>query len=301
MTVNDNITYDICFVVLHFLDADMTGSCVDSLLNTFINDSAYIIVVDNGSNNNSGEQLANRYSGIDNVKILISDKNLGFSNGNNLGYRWAKENLICEFIAVINNDVLITQKNFLVATRECYKETGFAVMGPDIISQVTKLHQNPLFEKGFSLSEMEAFYRYMTFRKNFFALYYLKKSFKRFLSRFNDSFSEKQKYDYKNLLINPVLFGACYILSDRFFKKMEYLFNPNTFMFFEENILHYECMKANLKMVYCPSVTVDHYEDVSTKAYIVNNYKRLKWAQIENLKSEKYLLDVMRSDSRLKS
>lgn len=300
MAENEIFTYDICFIVLHFIDADMTSRCVDTLLNAFTNESIYIVVVDNGSNNNSGELLTNRYSRLNNVKILISKNNLGFSQGNNLGYDWAKENIVFEFLAVINNDVLVTHNNFLETTRECYRNTGFAVMGPDIISQASKLHQNPLFEKGFSLSEMESFYRYMTFRRNFFALYYLKKSFERFISRFNDSFYEKQKCDYKNPLVNPVLFGACYIFSEKFFKHKEYLFNPNTFMYFEENILHYECMKEGLKMVYCPSITVDHYEDVSTKAYIKSNYQRLKWAQIENVKSEKYLLDVMRSDTERK-
>ena len=217
MTCNDNKFFDICFVILHFLDADMTMRCVDTLLDTFKNDYVFVVVVDNGSNNESGKLLTNHYSKCDEVYILLSEKNLGFSNGNNLGYRWVIKNISCEFISVINNDVLITQKNCIETIRKCYKETSFAVMGPDIVSQVTKLHQNPLFEKGFSLREMESFYRYMKLRRDFFALYYMKKSVKRFISRFNDSFAEKQKCEYRKLLVNPVLFGACYFLSEKFF------------------------------------------------------------------------------------
>lgn len=60
-----------------------------------------IIIVDNASPNGDGPLLKASLSG---VTVICSDKNLGFSGGNNLGYKYAKG----EHILFINNDMIIT-------------------------------------------------------------------------------------------------------------------------------------------------------------------------------------------------
>ena len=61
-----------------------------------------IIIVDNASPNGDGALLKTSLSG---VTIVCSDKNLGFSGGNNLGYKYAKG----EYILFMNNDMTITR------------------------------------------------------------------------------------------------------------------------------------------------------------------------------------------------
>src|SRR5687768_9286169 len=60
------------------------------------------IIVDNASSVNPAEALnAGNYP---NLRILISDKNLGFTGGNNLGMKHAKG----DYIFIVNNDTEVT-------------------------------------------------------------------------------------------------------------------------------------------------------------------------------------------------
>lgn len=52
---------DLGFVILHYKTYEMTEICVETLLSTFNNFSFQIVVVDNGSSNESGERLTNKY------------------------------------------------------------------------------------------------------------------------------------------------------------------------------------------------------------------------------------------------
>lgn len=60
-----------------------------------------IVVVDNGSSVNEAEVLRERY---DTIKVIRSDKNLGFAGGNNLGIKHATG----KFLLFLNNDTVVT-------------------------------------------------------------------------------------------------------------------------------------------------------------------------------------------------
>lgn len=81
----------ICYVILHFKNLDDTIKCVKSLKNTTDHSSRYI-VVDNGSGDGSGEKLKQLYGNDTQCDVLLLPKNVGFSKGNNEGYRYAKQN-----------------------------------------------------------------------------------------------------------------------------------------------------------------------------------------------------------------
>ncbi|MCX6717241.1 MAG: glycosyltransferase family 2 protein [Candidatus Taylorbacteria bacterium] len=61
-----------------------------------------IIFVDNGSVDDSVEFIKNNYKD-DRIKIIKSDKNLGFARGNNLGFKSSRG----EYILLLNNDTWI--------------------------------------------------------------------------------------------------------------------------------------------------------------------------------------------------
>lgn len=64
-------------------------------------ENALIIVVDNGSSDDSVEILKN----ISNIKLLCSEKNLGYSAGNNIGIKYALDHDF-EYIWLLNNDAI---------------------------------------------------------------------------------------------------------------------------------------------------------------------------------------------------
>jgi len=83
------------------------------------NDKMEVIVVDNASIHNEVSEIQKRFPL---VKIIKSDKNLGFAGGNNLGIKAAKG----KYLFLVNNDTLF--KNFnvqaLIDRLESSKEIG---------------------------------------------------------------------------------------------------------------------------------------------------------------------------------
>ena len=78
-----------------------TCTCIDSLLNQN-NIHLQILVVDNGSSDNSVEIIRAKYQ-ADSVHVIELSKNMGFAGGYNAGMRHALE-LSADFILIINND-----------------------------------------------------------------------------------------------------------------------------------------------------------------------------------------------------
>ena len=77
-----------------------TCELIDSI--TFADDIE-VIVVDNASKEDEASIIASRYP---QVKVIRSDKNLGFAGGNNLGIKAAKG----KYLFFINNDTLLKHK-----------------------------------------------------------------------------------------------------------------------------------------------------------------------------------------------
>lgn len=85
-----------------------TIECIKSLKNLKYNNYK-IIIVDNASSDNSINEL-NHYV-FKNIILLKSDKNLGFSGGNNIGIKYALDNG-ADYIMLLNNDTEV-EPNFL--------------------------------------------------------------------------------------------------------------------------------------------------------------------------------------------
>lgn len=279
------------FVVLHYKVYEMTEECIDTLLNSFSSDDIQIVIVDNGSGNGSGEKLKEKYKKTINVDVILNPENLGFANGNNVGYRYVKEHYNPEFIVVMNNDVLIKEKQFLLKTEEIYKRTEFAVLGPDIQNPIIKNHQNPNRLTPRSYQEVEARYKSFSRRVKLPHVYYLLSVVRHCL---NPTEGVEEKRDYKTEKEGVVLHGACFIFSPIFIRNRNNCFNNRTFLYHEEDILCYECIKSGLKMIYSPELSVEHYEDVSTNASFKSEYRKMKMRNTWLRDSAKVLMEVMR-------
>jgi len=94
-------------IVLNWNGKDDTIECVKSLQKISY-DNYKIIIVDNGSEDDSVSEMKRLFPGI---KIIENKKNLGFAGGNNIGMRYAMENEV-DYVLLINNDTTV-DKNFL--------------------------------------------------------------------------------------------------------------------------------------------------------------------------------------------
>lgn len=285
------------FIILHYMVFEMTEKCVDSILKTFNTNNISIVIVDNNSSNDSCNQLINKYKNVECVTIIKNIKNLGFANGNNVGYQFLKNKDNFDYIIDINNDVIIDDKDFLNKISTIYDKTNFAILGPDIYNPKTNKHQNPTYINdlkhinGMSKNEIQRLQKIITKKNKHFFYYYIRDNLLKNIRKLY--LKQKEiKVDITKEYENCVLHGACLIFSKEFINSRNYAFNPNTFLYFEEDILHYEIQKLNLKTYYSPIIKIEHYEDVSTDSLCQTNYKKEKLKMIEIEKSMKVFLEL---------
>lgn len=96
-----------------------------------------IIVVDNGSTDESVEKLKAQISNLkinnqESQIILIENKeNLGFSGGNNIGIKYAMENR-ANYVLLLNNDTLVESDFLSELTRAGESDKKIGLIGPKI-------------------------------------------------------------------------------------------------------------------------------------------------------------------------
>lgn len=94
----------VSIIIVNWNSKDYIKNCIDSLLNQTFQDFE-IILVDNGSTDDSLEYVEKKYPQI---SIIKNKKNLGFAAGNNIGIK----NSSGKFIALFNQDA-VTDKEWL--------------------------------------------------------------------------------------------------------------------------------------------------------------------------------------------
>jgi len=98
----------LCPVIVNWNLAEDTIACVRSLLAAGVSPST-MIVVDNGSNDNSPAQLEHELG--ENIELICSKQNLGFAGGYNLGIQQALAQG-AEWVLLLNNDTLVAPNFF---------------------------------------------------------------------------------------------------------------------------------------------------------------------------------------------
>lgn len=254
-----------CFVILHYMDSKTTVECVESILSTLESNTYEIVIVDNASPNNSGKELRDKYANLDNIHVIIADKNGGFARGNNIGYSYAKNKLDADYVICINNDTLIEQREFLEKIKFVTEKTKCDVLGPAIVS-TNGDDQNPRRKRRLTMKEIR---QHLLRKKIMLGYFYWKK----YLFELNmvEKLYGKSSEEYKSNICagetieDPVLLGACIIYCPGFVKNEKYAFSPKTFMYGEEDLLAWYCYRKSYKVIYSPEISIIHLGEVSTK------------------------------------
>ena len=93
--------FNLSIITVNYNGIKDTCELIDSIP---FNDEMEVIVVDNASANNEASVMEEKYPYI---KVIRSDRNLGFAGGNNLGIRFA----LGKYIFLINNDTIFKDFN----------------------------------------------------------------------------------------------------------------------------------------------------------------------------------------------
>lgn len=204
-------------------------------------DELSIVIVDNASPNAGEKQylqlLKNKYD----FNLIFNKNNFGFSAGNNIGLKWAKEQGY-DWALIINPDVELRDTHYIskVMTQK-NKWKDVAVIGTNVILP-TGERQNPQRESTYLESIMWP------------------------IEMLKTKISKRNRYLCENIdgYCDKVT-GACFFIKMSFVEIINYL-DENVFMYSEEAILGAQVKKHNMKELYLNSITANHEHYSGEKA-----------------------------------
>lgn len=272
------------FVILHYLTIEDTYNCIESIKNNVPN--SFTVIIDNGSPNKTGILLAKHFENDNDVEVIQIGKNLGFSQGNNVGIKYLLEKIHCDFIVVMNNDVLILQNNFHDLVREEYENSDFTVLGPKVITNDGLIISNPVSDRMWNNREIDILILKRMFK---LALNYIQlEKLLKYILIFRTKKNHVSLFNHQKRYEGVKLHGCCLIFSQKYFDHYTGL-DPDTFLYFEEDLLYNNLLKKNLLSVYNPKIEIRHLEDSATNAIESNHKKKNRFILRNEIKSLRVL------------
>ena len=269
------------FVILHYKSISDTIECIESVLR--IKGNKKILVVDNHSLSKEELKKINNYP----VEVLCLEDNFGFAKANNAGCNHLMQEYNPDFIAVLNNDIVINDTAFIDKILSDYHKYNFDILGPKIICDGDSVNPFPvIYGKDKVKAEIKKCKKLIRIYDNAF-LYVLLKIYIGIKHFF------KKPVRLKNgdkLVKNVALHGCAIIFSNKYLKKYEDAFYNETFLFHEEEFIYIRIVNDMLTSIYDPKIELIHKEGSSIKNTNKSQRKRKLFKEKERLKSLDLLL-----------
>ena len=238
-------------VLLNYNSTDMTINIAKKLANMNIVDK--IIIVDNASTDGLSYKLKNNNN--IKIKVLETEKNGGYSYGNNVGAKFLIDNGF-EYVCIMNPDVDIEEKDLKIIIENFETDinseysilTGIEYNSQKNISDPVIYNLNDYYD---DLKECLYFYRRIKKRKQI-------------------------KLD-SNVKIQdiPMTKGSFFIIRSKDFKDINYL-DTNVFLYCEERILSKKISIIGKKIGLVTSAKYYHNHKASINKSYKKQYQQIK-------------------------
>jgi len=220
----------IIIVILNWNGYTDTLECINSILNIKY-DKYEILLIDNGSDYTEYKKFSKLKS---RATLIRSDKNLGFSGGNNLGIKYALD-AGADYVLLLNNDTIV-EPNFLKPLLNAFEEDSKAgIVAPQInyFSEPKKI-----WSAGGKISRLRG-----------------------------SGFAYSDKYDdglYKNDKSKDFVSGCCMLIKKDVFDEVG-MFDDNFFLYVEDVDLCYRTIYAGYKIIISRNSKIFHKVGRSTQ------------------------------------
>lgn len=212
-----------------------------------------IIVVDNCSTNDSYERLKKFQS--DRISVIKSDKNGGYAYGNNYGIRFAKREFDPEYIVVSNPDVYFEEVVINKMREILEKNEDISLIAPRIVNNENSNEANS--------------WRLPKYWMNLCKLSIL-------LDKIFYKYTHYKSDEFRGELITvDVIPGSFFMTKVEMFYQIG-LFDENTFLFGEENILAYKIKDKGYRNVIMNKYNFLHEHSTSINKKYNTNLKKYK-------------------------
>lgn len=269
-------------VILNYMSYRETIDCVN-LLKEQSYKNHEIVIVDNGSKNESKERLHACFDNNSGIYIIESEKNLGFAKGNNLGIRYARNILKADYVFVVNSDILTSKILYSEIIKINY--SGVGVISPSVIKKNGEKQLPAINTDNIELTIKNTKKQIeIAVLLNLPIISSIYRCYKKIKS--NEELAEPQ--ENKRYAIQ----GCSYFLTPLFFKYYNELY-PETFLYWEEIDLAYYLDKVGLKAIIVNTSPVIHLDGKSVEKLISikKEKKKLKYS-IESMKNSLPLFEM---------
>lgn len=246
----------VAIIILNYNCEEDTIKYVETIKKYEILDK--IIVVDNKSiTENAFKKLKKIKS--NKIDVIQSDKNGGYSYGNNYALKYLDEKQEkYDYIIISNPDVSVTEKAIIKCVNKLEEKKDVAIVAPRMFDKDNKpirrsswKIRNPKLDMIHSTRLLEILF-YKNLRK-----------------------AEYSNEEYKNSELEvETISGAFFVIKYDIFNKINY-FDDNVFLFYEEDILSSKIKELGYKILSLNDINFIHYESKTinkTHSY----YRRIK-------------------------
>ncbi len=265
-----DLKYKMVFLILNYETYWETFKCVDSIYECvgkerIGNLGHKIVIVDNGSTNDSVNRMNQKYRDNEGIIVLSNEKNLGFARGNNVGFVYAKKLLSPDFIVMINSDIIMNDLNFERKVLKEFKTHPFAVAGPNVLLKNGQ-QLNPQISELTSIDAVD-----ISIKKTEFKLKLCKLGIEPayvLLQRIFKNILERKTKRKKILEGDKVIqIHGCFLIFSKHYINIFDGLNEKTFLYGEETLLRMRCERAGIKMRILYNISALHNES-RTEKYI---------------------------------
>ena len=249
-------------VVLNFKKYEETELCVNSLLEQKKIEVS-IVIVDNGSGNESINYLKQKFDENFRVHIIGLEDNVGYAKGNNVGIKYLRKRGY-EYICIVNSDIILSTDKIIYQMVNGY-DKKICVILPIIENLDGTQDQRVVYQKrliSLRIAKAILIRQRIIHRKR-----------KEKLKEVKADISNNQKY-YGVQTNQYVITGSIFMLTPDFFEIYNQLF-PETFLYFEEWATIIYLYKAKLECNIVNTDVVIHKGGASTPNNM-KNYSRDK-------------------------
>ncbi len=262
-------------VILNYNTYDDTKNCIASIDRYEVGGQHRIYIVDNASFDGSGEKLRAEFGSREDVTYLCSEKNLGFSGGNNIGIRQALQDG-CEYIFCLNSDILLMNEAISHMVESFRKHPQVAVVCPRVYDATGEV-------------DCTTVGRPITFG-SYLAEKPVIGSMVRAFSR--GRIPEIEQPDASSDYVGEGMACGCIFAMTADFARESGCLDENVFLYYEESILAYKMSRFDKKLCICANAHVIHIGQTATNRA---QSKQKKKAQTTRLYARTSAIYVLRS------
>jgi len=226
---------NLSIIIVNWNAKDLLLRCLTSVYQTIEGVEMEVLVVDNGSNDGSGEAIKGRFPG---VNFIQNQKNLGFAKANNQALRLSNG----KYLLLINPDTEIKEGSIerLLSFMESSPEAGVA--GAELIN-ADGSKQNSIANFPSLATEL--------LNKNVLRWFFPK------------TFPGKEKDYFAPIEVDSVI-GACMMVRRQAIDQVG-LLDEGYFLFLEETDWCYRVKKAGWKVYHVPQAEIYHFQGKSAE------------------------------------